>query len=132
MNKLFLDDYRIPSDAWSYTYDKSYIIKDWDVVKNYDEFVSYITDYYKNNNEIPDVISFDHDLADIHYIPNSQKGEILYDQMTEKTGFHCAKWFIEFIIDNKIEKLPEIKVHSMNPVGKENIISLFKTFNKYF
>ena len=44
-NKLFLDDLRIPKDAIGLVPDKHnkfYWENDWDVVKNYDEFVNYI------------------------------------------------------------------------------------------
>jgi hypothetical protein len=44
---------------------------------------------------------------------------------SEQTGYHCAKWMKDFYQENKIE-LPIIFVHSMNPVGAENIVNLFK------
>ena len=50
----------------------------------------------------------------------------------EKTGYHCAKWLIEYCIDNN-EKLPaEIYIHSMNPAGSMNIKSLFETYYKLY
>ncbi|MDP9961886.1 cyclic-phosphate processing receiver domain-containing protein [Chryseobacterium lathyri] len=68
---------------------------------------------------LPEMISFDHDLADIHYLkPDS-------DEYAEKTGYECAKWLIEYCMDHYLD-LPKFYCHSMNPVGKENILSLLK------
>lgn len=121
--KLFLDDYRIPLNVYSYTKNQIYLL-DWDVVTNYDEFVNYIT-----NNEIPEVISFDHDLGDEHYTNNPN---IDYSSFKEKTGYDCAKWLIEYCIDNNLDFPKVIYVHSMNPHGSLNIESLFTTLNKVY
>ena len=64
-NKLFLDDIRIPKDAINLvpsSFNKFYWENDWDIVKNYDEFVQYI-----EVNGVPKFVSFDHDLSDFHY-----------------------------------------------------------------
>lgn len=76
-------------------------------VYDYEEFVAFIM-----QNGLPEFISFDHDLG------------------LGKTGFDCAKWLVEFCIDNDL-KLPEFFVHSQNPVGKENIEGLLNNFRKY-
>lgn len=47
------------------------------------------------------------------------------EQVSEKTGYHCAKWMKDSYEENKIE-LPVMFVHSMNPVGTDNIINVFK------
>ncbi|MDQ0066004.1 cyclic-phosphate processing receiver domain-containing protein [Chryseobacterium lathyri] len=74
---------------------------------------------------LPEMISFDRDLADIHYLkPDS-------DEYAEKTGYECAKWLIEYCMDHYLD-LPKFYCHSMNPVGKENILSLLKNCNGYF
>ena len=91
MSYLFLDDLRDPDN------------NQWYVVRNYDSFVDYIL-----NNDIPLVISMDHDLGE------------------SKDGYDCIKFLVHFILDNYIMKneyitLPVVLVHSMNPVGKENI-----------
>lgn len=75
-------------------------------VYDYDEFVSFIL-----TNGMPDFISFDHDLG------------------LGKTGFDCAKWLVEYCLDNQVS-LPEFFVHSQNPVGKENIEGLLNNFRK--
>lgn len=62
MKKLYLDDYRYPKLSFDYTNNSIYNDKDWDIVTNYDEFVNYI-----QKNGLPNLISFDHDLAGEHY-----------------------------------------------------------------
>jgi len=52
--------------------------------------------------------------------------------MEEKTGYHCAKWMINYCLDNNLNLPKKILIHSMNIVGSQNIISLFETFNKIY
>lgn len=84
-NKLFLDDIRIPKDAINLipsSFNKFYWENDWDVVKNYNEFVQYI-----EVNGVPEFVSFDHDLADFHYDfkPEDYEG-MSEDEMIMKFG----------------------------------------------
>ncbi|WP_209389122.1 cyclic-phosphate processing receiver domain-containing protein [Chryseobacterium sp. RR2-3-20] len=74
-------------------------------VYDYDEFVNFI-----NKNGVPEFISFDHDLGE------------------GKTGFDCAKFLVEFCLDNGVSDI-NFQVHSQNPVGKENIEKLLDNFN---
>lgn len=109
---LFLDDIRFPDEVAQYTnHDLKglYLSNNWVIVKSYQEFLDYLA-----NNPMPGIISFDHDLG------------------LEKSGYDCAKWLIDFLIENKTECMPEIYCHSMNPVGKENILSLFWSFERRF
>ena len=128
MYKLFLDDIRDPRMVYYYWTLPLYLTPDWTIVRNYDQFVNVI-----NAKGMPELISFDHDLADVHYpkTAGDMNKPISYDNMTEKTGYHCAKWLIDYMIDNNITDLPEIYVHSQNPVGRENIKSLFDGFKKF-
>ena len=119
---LYLDDFRDPIDSSYYLNNSLYGNLKWDVVRNYDEFVKIIT-----TQGIPDVVSFDHDLADEHY--DSQKPS---DEYREKTGFHCAKWLIQYCIDNNKDLPQTILIHSMNPAGSLNIQSIFNTYLKLF
>ena len=41
---LFLDDIRIPKDVYEYIKNDIYLSVDWDIVRNYNDFVQYITD----------------------------------------------------------------------------------------
>lgn len=125
MKYLFLDDVRQPTDAANYIYPVTdrvmYRKNNWEVVRSYDEFTNWIL-----KNGLPDVISFDHDLEDAHY---SFQGD--YDsQGMERTGYHCAKWLVEFCMHEKLP-LPEYYVHSMNPVGAENIETYLENYKKY-
>lgn len=122
MRRLFLDDMRIPEQAYNYTKNRVYL-EEWDVVQHYTSFIRYI-----EKHGIPEIISFDHDLAIEHY---DHQADIPYDQFNEKTGFHCAKWLVEYCIDNKLDLPKEIYIHSMNTVGKLNISSIFTTYLKY-
>ena len=138
--KVFLDDVRIPIDCIKYMYHRignlnpiydTTIVKDWTVVKNYDQFKLIIEAAFDANIKITH-ISFDHDLADFHYEYSSDDYDNMSDDEKEKTfgsmekdGYDCAKWLKQFYLDNKIE-LPIMFVHSMNPVGTEKIIKLFK------
>lgn len=75
-------------------------------LRSYAEFVTYITE-----SGLPDFISFDHDLG------------------LEESGYDCAKWLVNYCLDNEL-RLPQFDVHSKNPVGKENILSLLQNFKK--
>ena len=48
----------------------------------------------------------------------------------EKTGYDCAKWLVDYCMDNGL-KLPEFEVHSMNPAGGENIRMYLENFKKH-
>ena len=123
---LFLDDFRVPADAFNYLGNPIYLKKDWVIVRSYDEFVKYIEE-----NGLPEVISFDHDLADFHYDVQDHVDQDYYDLCEEKTGYHCAKWLVNYCIDNKKELPQTIMIHSMNVVGSKNIDSLFKSYIKF-
>lgn len=127
-----MDDFRNPMDCINYMrlrVDDSamYSREKWIVVRNYEEFVDYIT-----HNGLPYLISFDHDLADEHYDPSMYSGN--YDDVAknfkEKTGMDCAKWLVDYCLDNE-KQLPKFVVHSMNPAGTKNISSLLNDFKKF-
>jgi hypothetical protein len=122
MYNLYLDDFRQPTDSFDYLGNPIYNKLKWEIVRNYDDFVKIIEE-----RGVPNTISFDHDLSDEHY---KHQTVINYD-LQEKTGFHCAKWLINYCIDNKKELPTTILIHSMNPAGSLNIKSLFDTYNKY-
>ena len=95
--KLFLDDERYPTD------------NSWVIARNYHDAVWYVTNY-----GLPRFISFDHDLAFDHYTIGKPH---------EFTGYDFAKWFANYVMDNEVDLDPDFDyyVHSMNPVGAENI-----------
>lgn len=126
---LFLDDIREPEHVFEYTKEEMFLNKKWEVVRNFDEFKNHI-----ETNGMPFFISFDHDLADTHYTPEHlwtdyDKSKEWQDKQVhkEKTGYECAVWLVDFCIDNNLP-LPKYYCHSMNPVGKDNIVGLLRSF----
>jgi len=128
---LLLDDVRKPIDVWNITHNLIYLQKEWMIVKSFKEF----RDMILNKIELPEIISFDHDLADEHYRPSMYDKDKHYNKyytdgtFKEKTGYDCAQWLVDYCLDNNVD-LPICFVHSMNPVGKENIEILLKNFIK--
>ena len=134
MNKynLFLDDVRIPENCASYAFlygirGDIYIDEKWIIVRSYDEFTKYIS-----KNGLPQLISFDHDLGDEHYsmldkTDCSDWNDYYETHDREMTGYDCAKWLIEYCLDNG-EELPQYVVHSMNSIGRKNIKDLLDSF----
>tara|TARA_R110002020_G_scaffold215911_3_gene423216 strand:+ start:886 stop:1272 length:387 start_codon:yes stop_codon:yes gene_type:complete len=124
--KLFLDDVRVPYDVFKMTINPIYENnEDWVIVKHYYEFVSYIKE-----NGIPDFLSFDHDLSFDHYLSENQEGDIDYNSLKEKTGYDCAKWLVQYCLENNLT-IPDYYVHSANPVGKKNIECFLSNAKKH-
>jgi hypothetical protein len=114
---LYLDDVRIPKD------------NSWQVVKDYTEFVSHIR---LNGLENYDVITLDHDLGkeamDEFYNNALPNYTLNYDNIiNEKTGLDCAKWLVAESMIKKIP-LPQIYVHSANPIGSSNIMGYVNNY----
>jgi len=103
---LFLDDIRTPHTVCDNF--PEYKPEDFIIVGTYIEFVNYI-----KKNGIPEYISFDHDLG------------------PGKNGNDCAKWLVEYCIDNNLEMCFKYYVHSANPIGSKNILNKFEMFKKY-
>jgi hypothetical protein len=114
---LYLDDVRIPTEG------------EWEVVRNYDEFVAHIK---LNGLENYEVISLDHDLGESamqEYYTNTKPNFSLdYNNIKEKTGMDCARFLVAESMTKSIP-LPQIYVHSANPIGSSNIIGYI---NNYF
>jgi hypothetical protein len=128
---IYLDDVRTPKE------------NNWVVVRNYDEFVSKVTEIGLNNIE---VISLDHDLGDTamnEYFNNvSPNYSLNYDNIKEKTGLDCAKWLVNHFYDtnpewiemNRVIKredgmvFPQVYTHSANPIGSANIMGYINNF----
>lgn len=102
---IWLDDLRNPLDfVNSSIYDMCDVV--W--VKNYNEFV---LTYDKYKNEYNIYMSLDHDLGE------------------EKDGYDCLKYVGEDCM-NEWKELPHIEIHSSNPVGRNNMESYIKSYNK--
>lgn len=134
MIKLFLDDVRIPSDCVFYMHTRIgsensvYLEQDWIVVRSFNEFVHYIA-----QNGVPDLISFDHDLATEHYEHTIESVESWeeYHQYSyrEHTGYDALTWLINYCEKYNNFKYPKMIVHSMNPVGTEKMLKQINGFN---
>ena len=116
--RLYLDDVRTP------------LGDDWIVVRNYDEFVSTIK---FNGLENFDVISLDHDLGEqsmVEYYTNVKNNYKLdYNNIVdEKTGYDCCRFLVSESMSKNIP-LPQMYVHSANPIGSANMMGYI---NNYF
>ena len=114
---LYLDDVRIPTEG------------EWEVVRNYDEFVKHIL---LNGLENYEAISLDHDLGEgamIEYYSNVKPNyELDYKRIPEKTGMDCVRFIITEAMNTNIF-LPKMYVHSANPIGAANMMGYV---NNYF
>lgn len=115
---IFLDDIRVPSDV---TWVEIPRIKDWVIVRNFEEFQNEITkSKYKTSG--PQHISFDHDLAEEHYSGDFSRA---------KSGYHCAQLTVQLAIANEWHNIPNFTIHSMNEIGSKRIKEAMKDFERY-
>ena len=130
-HSIYLDDLRTP------------IAGAWNIVRSYNEFVNKVTEIGLENI---DTISLDHDLGDDainEFVYNTMPNyTINYDNISEKTGYDCAKWLIEYFYDQNPTRLdmkpvykkqtpiefPKVLVHSANPIGSANIMGYINNF----
>ena len=105
MWNLFIDDERQLQDVTCAPrrMQERYRDQSWVIVRNKSQAIRAIADH---GQIAPNFISFDHDLGN-----------------NEPTGLDIAQWIVDQHMDRNIE-IPEdfdFYVHSMNPVGRENI-----------
>jgi hypothetical protein len=114
--KIYLDDVRTPVAK-----------NEWVVVRNYEEFVDKVTEIGLENIEL---ISLDHDLGDSamqewhNNVYNNY--ELNYDNITEKTGYDCAKWLVEKWMDGA--PVVDVFTHSANAIGSANIMGYINNY----
>ena len=116
--RIYLDDLRTP------------IYEDWVIARSFEEFVKTVELIGLENIE---TISLDHDLGDSamdEYFTNTRANYVIdYDNIKEKTGYDCAKWIVELsAVTNK--PLPDVFVHSANPIGSANIMGYVNNYLK--
>jgi hypothetical protein len=115
MKRIYLDDIRTPVESG------------WEVVRNYDQFVSTIMYIGLDNIEL---ISLDHDLGDTamkEWHTNVYHNYTLdYNNITEKTGMDCAKWLVEQWMNG--EKVVDVFTHSANAIGSANIMGYINNY----
>lgn len=116
--KIYLDDVRTPTD------------KEWIVVRDYNQFVECINQHGLENIEM---ISLDHDLGDtamIEYYNNVRDNYTIdYSNIVEKTGYDCCKFIVNRSVETGIP-LPQIFVHSANPIGASNMTGYVNNYLK--
>jgi hypothetical protein len=113
--RIYLDDVRTPID------------EGWVIVRNYDEFVSTIEKIGFNNIEL---VSLDHDLGEsamTEWRTNVYKNyQLDYNNITEKTGYDCAKWLVDRWIEG--EAIFDVYTHSANAIGSANIMGYINNY----
>ena len=130
---LFLDSIKLPVDAYDTMIlrvgDKAsrYQNLEWDIVRTYNQFVKWI-----NDNGMPELVSFGHDLTEEHYeiVCACGSSEDFPEEFEDETGHDCVLYLIEYAKDHPAEKFPEVMVHSMNPYGSERIHDTINRYNK--
>lgn len=112
MWNLFIDDERNLQDVtWApLRVQERYREQKWVIVRNKMQAIQAI---YDHGRVAPNFVSFDHDLGN-----------------SEATGLEIAQWMVNQHMDGKI-KIPEdfdFYVHSMNPIGRENIEQYMRNY----
>jgi hypothetical protein len=96
----------------------------WELVKTADEAVE------KLKTGKVEAIALDHDLAEEHYDPENWAFLDAYgytehmdrSKYKEKTGYHVVQWMVA---NNTFP--PEIVVHTLNPVGRQDMVRALET-----
>jgi len=91
-------------------------------LKSYDEWFDWMNNTWMADKDNPKIINcfcLDHDLG-------------CYDNITkeEYTGVNVAINICDMVDDYNL-RMPFYECHSSNPAGKENILSVFKTYEEY-
>ena len=114
--RLYLDDVRTP------------LADDWIIARNYQELVDCINKYGLESFE---VISLDHDLGDqamYEYYTNVKNNYTLdYSNISEKTGYDACKFLVSKSMEKSIP-LPQIYIHSANPIGSANMMGYINNY----
>lgn len=126
---LFLDDIRTPAQVAEFikspTLRQKYESYPWYVARSYQEFVERIL-----NAGVPTHVSLDHDLSERQYgkeMTHEEMAEYYQRKNREMTGYDALKWLIAHC-KTKNAKIPFCYIHTMNPVGKENMMELIKSY----
>lgn len=107
MTRIFIDDERFPTA----NHDNS-----WVILRSFNQVMEYLDQLKKDTDILPDYISFDHDLGE-----------------DQPSGYDIAKKLVELDMDG-IMLFPDNfawTVHSMNPVGKENIDLFLRSYMEF-
>jgi hypothetical protein len=86
----------------------------WLIIDNYFDFIKYVDENLCNIG----LVSFDHDISS-------------FDQSNKEwTGNDAAKYLMDKCMETNT-KFPDFNVHSMNTIGKNNIISDILSYLKH-
>lgn len=114
---VWIDDIRDPKEpTWQNWIKKNFGTNDFDItwIKSYKEFVDFV-----DKNGLPSNISLDHDLGDVE------------DPDNEKTGYDCAKYIVDYCMDNDRD-IPNYRIQSDNGPGRENIDKYLQNYHKFY
>lgn len=114
---VWIDDIRDPYEPiWQNWIKKNFGTNNFDItwIKSYKEFVKFV-----DKNGLPSNVSFDHDLGDIE------------DPNNEKTGYDCAKYIVDYCMDNDRD-IPNYRIQSDNGPGRENIDKYLQNYHKFY
>ena len=118
---IYLDDVRTPTQGVGENN------QPWVIVRSYDEFVEKVNEIGLENIQ---TISLDHDLGESamkEWNTNVYHNYKLdYDNITEKTGYDCAKWLVEQWMDDK--PVVTVMTHSANAIGSANIMGYINNY----
>ena len=108
--KLYLDDIRNPHQS-------GYKDSEWIVCRNDKTF----KDMFISFDSVITHISFDHDISSYD------------DNGDEVTGYTLVKWLCDYILDNNLDiSNLEIRFHTANVVGKENMMCYWRNFKEHY
>ena len=128
MKRLFLDDWRIPTDCATYMWQRRADCRDyheeWSVSRSFGQFARYI-----DSEGIPDLVSLDYDLADVEELKESLGIEEWFDMDEGRayTGSDCLSYLIGKCRAEK-KPLPKIYIHSANPDGSDEMKKMIEQF----
>jgi hypothetical protein len=109
---IFLDDERQPTYVKNQM--NSFYPNDWVVINNYFDFTKFVDENFDNIN----LISFDHDISSF-----DKEGK-------EWTGKDAADYLIDKCLETG-KPFPNFFVHTMNNVGRPNIIGTILNYLKH-
>jgi len=110
MKILFLDDMSTRHKAFHALYRNDF--DEMTYVYDYDEFV------FEMKNSVFDLLFLDHDLS-VNTINMNP------DDYDERSGTDVVNWIVENICHPR-EARPGVIVHSMNPAGRERMVSILR------
>lgn len=134
--KLFIDDERFPKDVTWVQYPED---TNFEVIRDAVTFESWVAKMNKDN--LPEVLSFDHDLNLVY----ENEADISVNWV-DFAANHGDRWeisgatMVDFLVDRLLdmfdegqitgEQIQNIQVffHSMNPIGVNNMRSLWNSF----